>query len=96
MEIIISKLLALLSVLAVFLWHNMASAAMTIAQQIDVTDGKALGSALIANFGAAAYGDLLFQILVGIGTFVIMGLTALNSYEKWRKIRRENNKQEEL
>lgn len=67
----------------------MLTIAMQVVQSVDVTDGKALGSALIANFAAAAWGDLLFQVLVGIGTATIMGLTA---YEKWQKIRRENKK----
>lgn len=61
---------------------------MQVAQQVDLSDGKALGASLIANFAAAAWGDLLFQILVGIGTAVIMALTI---YEKWQKIRRENH-----
>ena len=68
-------------------WLKMGIFAGNIIQSVDVTDGKALGSALIANFAAAAWGDLLFQILVGLGTAVIMLLTI---WEKWQKIRREN------
>lgn len=68
-------------------WLKLAGVLAHVMQSVDITDGKALGSALIANFAAAAWGDLLFQVLVGVGTATIMLLTI---WEKWQKIRREH------